>query len=596
VQVPKLSLSFTSYRIGRRQLSGESAFYVSVPNYVTDTLAVTLTQTNAAIDSLSSLAPNIPAGSYYQYFGLAALGTGVDTIIASAPGHLPDTAVVIITSTRLVVGNLPGSRTTTSPPANFGISSADSLGSAHPSMDTIVVAVVSTNAAVVQPLANSYRILPGASGVTASAAFVGHGTGALIVSDSLASGYAGDTTNTVTVTGPSLSVYNGTPKLGMRQNGGASGAYVTTPDNVAGQPLVVYLASTDPSVASVPDSVIIGVGTYYAYFQITAHDVVGTVQINVAALGYSPASTTQQVTAPRFMISSSTSVRTTQTPTVVTVTAADADGNSHAVNESVVVTLASSAGSVGYLDSTTVTIPVNSWSNSAARFVPLSAGTTQLSATDARVESYRYNTGQVTVAVTTPVISAPGGVVSLGVGQYVDDYVYLPDYQLTPRIVTLTHRTAATATPDTLTVDIGQYYRIFRTTAAAVGPDTIIFSATAHAPDTTLLAVGLGRVDGIGNWQATLSQDSVQVTLYTRSPDNNTRYLSANTTFTLSADAHLQFVSGGAGSAPITSVVVPANSYFVSFWVKRLSAGVANVSITSANYTPYNTTVVVNAP
>jgi hypothetical protein len=30
--------------------------------------------------------------------------------------------------------------------------------------------------------------------------------------------------------------------------------------------------------------------------------------------------------------------------------------------------------------------------------------------------------------------------------------------------------------------------------------------------------------------------------------------------------------------------------------VKRLSAGVANVSITSANYTPYNTTVVVNAP
>ncbi len=596
VRVPKLSLSFTTFRIGRRQLTSSTAFYVSVPNNVTDTLPVTLTQSNAAIDSLTTLNPNIPAGTYYQYFGTAALATGVDTIIASAPNYLPDTAVVTITSTRLVVGSLPSTRTTTSPPSNFAIYSADSVGSQQASLDTILVAVRSTNAAVVQPLANFYRILPGASSVTASAAFVGPGTGEIIVSDSLGTGYAGDTTNTVTVTGPSLSLYNGSPKLGMRQNNGSTGAYVSTPDNVTGSPLVVYLASTDPAVASVPDSVIIPVGTYYAYFQITAHDVVGTIQINATALGYSPASVNQQVTAPRFTISTSTSVRTTQPATVVSVSATDADGVSHLVNEPVVVTLASSSGAVGTIDSATVTIATNTSSNSTARFQPLTAGTTQLSATDARVESYRYNSGLITVAVTTPAISAPGGVVSLGIGQYVDDYVYLPDYQTVPRIVTLAHRTSASATPDTVTIDVGQYYRLFRTTALSAGADTVIFSASAHLPDTTVLSVGLGRIDGLGNWQSTLSQDSVQVWLYTRAPNTAQRSVTANTTFTLSADAHLQFVSGGAGSTPITSVTVPADASVVTFWVKRVSAGVANVSITNANYTPYNTTVVVNAP
>lgn len=596
VRVPKLSLSFGSYRIGRRQLTSSTAFYVSVPTNVADTLPVTLTQSNAAIDSLTTTAPNIPTGTYYSYFGLSALGTGVDTIIASAPNYLPDTAIVIGTSTRLVVNNLPSTRTTTSAPYGISVYAADSVGTQHSTLDTIVVAVTSTNAGVVQPLASSYRILPGASAVTVTAAFVGPGTGALIVSDSLASGYAADTTNTVTVTGPALTLYNSSPKLGMRQNNGPTGAYVYTPDNVTGSPLVVHLASTDPSVASVPDSVIIAVGTNYAYFQITGHDVVGTIQVNATALGYSPTSVNQQVTAPRFLIYTSTPVRTTQPAPTITVSAADADGVQHPVNEPVVVTLASSSGAVATIDSATVTIGTGSYSNSTAHLQPVSAGTAQLSATDARVDAYRYNTGLLAVTVTTPVISAPSGLVSLGIGQYVDDYVYLPDYQTVPRVVTLAHKTAASSTPDTITVNAGQYYRLFRTSGAAVGVDTIVYSTTAHLPDTTALSVGLGRVDGLGGWQASLGSDSIQVTLYTRAPNATARYVLANTTFALSADAHLQFVSGGSSSVPITSIVVPAGANSVNFWVKRVSAGVANVSITSANYTPYNTTVVVNAP
>ena len=77
-----------------------------------------------------------------------------------------------------------------------------------------------------------------------------------------------------------------------------------------------------------------------------------------------------------------------------------------------------------------------------------------------------------------------------------------------------------------------------------------------------------------------------QVTLYTRAPNSSTRYVTTNTTFNLTVDARLQFVSGGAGSSPITSATVPANTNSMTFWVKRVNA----------HLTPYNTTVVVNAP
>lgn len=125
-------------------------------------------------------------------------------------------------------------------------------------------------------------------------AFVGPGSGFITVSDSLGAGYVGGQTNTVTVTGPSLFLVNSSPQLGMRQNSGGGNAYVYVQNNVTGQPLVVNLASSDPSVATVPATVTIPVGTYYAYFNVTAHDVVGTVRIRATAAGYSPATANQK--------------------------------------------------------------------------------------------------------------------------------------------------------------------------------------------------------------------------------------------------------------------------------------------------------------
>ena len=87
--------------------------------------------------------------------------------------------------------------------------------------------------------------------------------------------------------------------------------------------------------------------------------------------------------------------------------------------------------------------------------------------------------------------------------------------------------------------------------------------------------------------------DSAQVTLYARDPGLNPRALVAATTFTLSPNANIKFVSGAAASAALTSVVIPADSYYVQFYIKGVSSGAGSASITNANYTTYTNSVTV---
>ena len=124
------------------------------------------------------------------------------------------------------------------------------------------------------------------------------------------------------------------------------------------------------------------------------------------------------------------------------------------------------------------------------------------------------------------------------------------------------------------------------------GTDTLVASATspAHIPDTAYVVIGQGRI-GTSGWLTSLAAgDSVQVTLYTQDPNQNTRGVLAATTFTLTPNANIEFRSGG---AVITQVVVPAGANSVSFYVKALATGTGTVAITNANYQTYNNSVSV---
>ena len=599
VQTPKLNFSFTSALIGRRQRFTATDFYVYTPDSRASSVPVTITQTRPSSDSLTTTTPTIAAAINYQYFGAFGLTLGVDTLIASASGYLPDTAFIRVGPQRLTVSGLPGTALTTNSPSSVNLYATDSIGTAHYVMDTVVVQVTSSDTTVIKPTLRYVRIPPGQYYVASGYSYFGPGTANLTFTDSAGSGYGSVITNSVTVTGPSLIFSSTSAMYGMRQRGSSTDYYVYTQNNVASA-TTVNLLSTDTRVATVPASVTIPAGLNYAYFTMTAQDTVGTIQVQATAVGFGPPTPINvQVTQPRFVLSVNTSARTTQGPQTITLYATDANGTSHYTTENVTVTLASSSGAVAGVDSSTITIPAGAYYHNTSRWLPVSVGSAQISATDARAAIYKYNTGTANVSVTTPKLSFSWNSVSLGLGQYIDNnydgsyYVYTPDYQAAPLPVTLTHVGAARVTTlASVTIPTSPNYQYIRLTGALLGTDTLVATASSpfHNADTAYTVVDSGRVDGIVSWPATSMRvgDSVAVTLRTLDPNaSSIRRVAAATTFTLAPNASIEFRSGGAGSTTITSVTVPADGSQVTFYVKALVSGSGVATITNANYRTY---------
>ncbi|MHB0964100.1 MAG: beta strand repeat-containing protein [Gemmatimonadaceae bacterium] len=597
VVTPKLNFSFTTAVLGRRQYYGPSSYYVYTPDNRTTPLAVTITQKYAAVDSLSSDSLTIPTASYYAYFGFAGMATGTDTIIASAAGYLPDTAVIRVSSPRIIHSGMPTTALTTSPQGQVAVYAADSLNSTHYVLDTLVVRVTSSDTTVIKPTQPYIRIPRGSYYTYSNFNYFGPGTASLTFADS-AGVLPSITTGTVTVTGPSLAFSSSSAMLGMRQTSGNSGFYIYTQNTVTAA-VTVNLVSTATRVATVPASVTIPAGSYYAYFGVTAQDTVGTIQIQATATGFGPAPPmTVQVTEPKFVISTSSSVRTTTGAQTITVYATDANGSTHYTTEPVTVTLASSSGAVASIDSATVTIPAGAYYTQAARWTPVAVGTAQLSATDGRAAIYRYNTANFNVSVVVPNVSFNYTTDYLGVGQYTDSwYVQTQDNLAAATTVALGHDGAAKTTiPATTTIPAGSWYSYFRVVGSAIGTDTLTanIASPLHNPDVAYVVVDLGRVDALSNWpSASLAVgDSVLVTLYTRDPNGSARSVLAATTFAISAGSGLEIHKG---NAVVTSVTVPAATNNVQFYVKATAVGTPSATFTNANYqtyTPPNVTVI----
>jgi hypothetical protein len=59
----------------------------------------------------------------------------------------------------------------------------------------------------------------------------------------------------------------------------------------------------------------------------------------------------------------------------------------------------------------------------------------------------------------------------------------------------------------------------------------------------------------------------------------------------------MQFVSGGAASAPIGSVTIPANEYFVGgLWLKAVAPGAGTFTISHPNFVTFTSSITVVPP
>ncbi|MDE3052955.1 MAG: Ig-like domain-containing protein [Gemmatimonadota bacterium] len=598
VQVPKLNFTFSTYYLGKGEHRQPTDFYVYTPDYRPSPLAVTLTQRHPTVDSLTGTPLTVPASSNVAYFSFYGLGQGADTLIAAAAGYYSDTAIVVVNTPKLYAQGIPTTATTTSPPLTSYVYAQDSTGGYQYPTDTLVIAAVSSDTTVLRPAQPYFRMPAGQYYTYTTLNVVGPGTASITYSDSAGTGFLPSTTNTVTITGPSLTFSSSSTTLGMRQTTGSSGMYVYIPNALA-SPLTVNLASTDPRVATAPATLTIPAGSNYVYFGITAADTVGTIQIQATATGYGGTTTQVQVTQPKFAISTSSQLNTTSAPATIWVAAQDANGNSHYTAENVAVTMSSSSPSVAGVDSTTVTIPAGQYQTYAAHWAPGVVGTAQLSASDARAAYYRYNAATYNVSVVNPALSMNWASTPLGIGQYIDyNYVSRPDAPASALTVTLTQGAtphASTSPGSPMTIAAGTTTTpYFRLIGLSAGTDTIVASAASpyHKPDTAYTVVGQGRIDPLSGWPTALTAgDSAAITLYVRDPAQNYRFVLANTTFTLAPNANIEFHLGGAA---VTSVTVPAGAQSVTFFVKALSAGTASATITATNYLSYTNTFTVN--
>ena len=598
IVTPQLNLAFSTYTIGALEHRLPTDFYAYTPNNRTTPLTVTLTDNHPAVAGLSTNTVTINAGTNIGYFTFSGLTPGLDTVTATAPGYLPTVAYIRVTTPKLIGGGLPGSATTTNPPITVTLETADSVGSALYATDTVVVHAVSSIISVLQPAQAYFPILKNNYYAQSTINVVGPGTASITYSDSAGLGFQPITSNTMTVTGPSLAISSANFVLGNRQNTGVNGVYVYTPNNVA-SPLVVTLTSTDPTVA-IPtvSTVTIPTNSNIAYFQINALDATGTIQIQATATGYGGISTTVQVTVPKFVIFTNSSANTTAAPQSVTVEAYDngASPQAHYTNENVTITLASSAPSVATTDTATITILAGNYYHNTSHWIPGAVGTTQLSATDTRPQSYHYNTAIANVTVNTPALTL-NNFNQLGIGQYSDSYFYVqaPDVATAPITVTLTHPgTVRATTPATVTIPTSSTFTYFRVIGAAIGTDTIVASATSPVfnPATAFIVVGNGRLDPLSGWPGSSMHvgDSVAVTIVARDPAQTQRNVIAATTFTLAPDSHVEFHSAG---AVVTSATIPANATSVVVYLKAIAQGSGSTSISAANYTTYTNSVTV---
>jgi hypothetical protein len=360
--------------------------------------------------------------------------------------------------------------------------------------------------------------------------------------------------------------------------------------------------STDTRVATVQDSVIIPVGSNYAYFRMTAQDTVGTIQIQATATGYAPVNTTLRVTEPKFVVSTAGTVTTTTPPQRLTIYATDDAGTAHPVVENVTITLSSSAPGVANTDSTTVTMRQGEYYTHAAHVRYFSPGQATITASDSRTASYRYNPGSVTVTVNTPPVHLGFSTMTLGVGQTETNglsYVSVDNTAQDTITVTLTHvGSAETSTPTTVKILPGTNYAYFRTVANAIGRDTVIASAPGHRPDTGFVDVGTGTLT-ISNWSSSVANNSTRsLTLRTLDQAGGEHSVNASTTFTLTpSNSSIAFYATSSSTTPITSITVPADASSVTFYMKATNATGSNVgsgvTISGTNYTTYTNTVTV---
>lgn len=353
----------------------------------------------------------LPAFDQFGYVAPRPIGLkpGADTIIATAPGYLPDTLIFHVTTGTYSITNVPASLTIGNPFAITGYV-ADSLGTMHfPASSQASVLVSSSNPAVLRPLSDTMTIGNGTGGGSLQINVVGAGTATLTLSDP--SGRFAPKRSAPIEIAPaklilttSAPTFGGPParSVGMHQ---ALSAQLELSTRGYVLPDGVQLRSTDPTVAQ-PSVTRVPFGLTNSIV-IIGGERAGSAWIVASAPGIVSDSVPVDVGKPAVVVITQTSATVGQFTGSVRIELRDQTGQPRATNEDVTFRIASSNSGVVAADSTTLTVRRGFFESNISDVRFVGAGTAVLRAIDDRTASFAYETGASELITVSAPPSSP---------------------------------------------------------------------------------------------------------------------------------------------------------------------------------------------
>ena len=577
VVAPKLTFNvqFPS-RIGTRQSLPSNS--LSLPFTRPTPTVVQFVNRNPAVatppDSVT-----IPANTSSVQFAIAGQTQGVDTIIVTAPGFSPDTGVVTVTSNGLTQSGLSTTYLLTAPLVSFNLRPTDSAGSIHPTLDTIVVAVSSTDTNVVSVDSTVVHILPGLT-ISNNVGLRMRGLGQARVRFSALPRYPLDSTFVITVNPPPLFLNVQFPgRLGLGQFAAFNSVSVSHQATDT-----IRVALTHPGTVRgivTPDTLLILPGQSSAQFRWDAV-ALGPDTLVVSAAGFVDDTGATVMMRPRFNVSGIASAAVVNDTFFVSASAADSLGSVHTVVDTVFAVFQSTDTAVLAVDSTSLRRILPGASNTGqVRLIARGPGTARIivAGTDSL---YRPDTTNV-VVVTAPAIAIVPLSVTLGTGQ--QDRVFrafIPNGVAdTTRIaLTLSDTSVAGLSTDTIAINPGQTQSPLFTVFAkqVIASIQLTASAPGFTQGTSTIIVGTPQLFVNTSTTGYVGQGPINVAISTRDQTSTNREVHDTLVITLSSTNPAVLVPES------TTVRVPANAASVSTTWRTVGAGTAYLVASAPGY------------
>ena len=541
-------------------------------------LTITLTSTRGGIVDFPSTI-SMASNYIWQTFNYAGRTTGTDTVIASAPGFDPDTAIVIVTTPRIA----PMADITVTAAGFFmlPVELTDSLGRQNRAVGSLAFRLASSDPSIVRVDSTFSRsgqywwINPNYEALRAGSAVV------TIVD---AAGAMAPVSGRITVrANESLRIRtqgDGPPVgIGTRQRF-SSNEFVLLRDPE--RTITVHLRSSDSDVLRVPDSVV--VGHFGSYVQVVGGSKPGTATIQVSSPGYTDfTSDPIQVGRAKLGLTAPESVYVRGTGYSAVVRSYDHLGKLRTPDEDVPFLLESIDGGVS-VGASGLTIPAGAHTSAAAGFTVSAPGTLRFEVRDPREGTFRYESDTVVMHAVLPPLTFGGRKVhTVGIGQVLPTDILRPANVVQGAAeVTISRTGTHTSSLPSVIMGDGRQGALYSIRGRTIGVDTLIATADGYQGVPTLIRVTEGFIRIPDVYTRLHVGDSIAFGFETGSYDGSIRPVAEATTFQLWTDGGLVVTDG---SRVITSVTIPAGrSYAPYFYVKAVRAGSSELSITNLDY------------